>query len=230
MFPLRDTIPSRHRPVMTWTLIAVNLLVFLYELTLPEAELESLFHLFGIVPARLSDPSWALAVGYTSSGPWAFLTSMFLHGGLLHVISNLWTLWIFGDNVEDRMGPFRFLAFYLLCGLASGGVHWLTNVGSQVPTIGASGAIAGVLGAYFVLYPYSRVVTLVPIFFWPFFFELPAFFYLGFWFLSQVLSGSLSFGAVEGGGIAWWAHVGGFLAGIVLFRGFLRRRRVRDWQ
>ncbi len=210
---------------MTWALIAVNLLVFFYELTLPEVGLERLFYAFGVVPAQFSAPDWALQAGRPSAGVLAFLTSMFLHGGLLHVLSNLWTLWIFGDNVEDRMGPWRFLAFYLLSGLLAGLVHLLTNLDSQVPTIGASGAIAGVLGAYMILYPHSRVVTLVPVFFWPLFFEIPAVFYLAFWFLAQVFSAASS--ASGGGGVAWWAHVGGFLAGLLLFRLFLRPRPAR---
>ncbi len=207
---------------MTWTLIAVNLLVFLYELTLPEPVLERLFYAFGVVPASLMAPGRALEVGLPSAGLLTFFTSMFLHGGLLHVVSNLWTLWIFGDNVEDRMGPLRFLLFYLASGLAAGIVHLLTNLGSQLPTIGASGAIAGVLAAYMVLYPRSRVVTLVPVFFWPLFFEIPAFFYLAFWFVAQLFSAATAGGA--GGGVAWWAHVGGFLAGLLLLRFFIRPR------
>ena len=132
---------------------------------------------------------------------------MFLHGGWMHIIGNMWTLWIFGDNVEDRMGPLRFVCFYLLCGLAAGLVHWFTNLDSTLPTVGASGAIAGVLGAYFFLFPYARVIVLVPVLFLPFFFELPALVYLGFWALSQVLSGTLSLvGPREVGGVAWMPH------------------------
>ena len=149
---------------------------------------------------------------------------MFLHGGWMHIIGNMWTLWIFGDNVEDRMGPLRFVCFYLLCGLAAGLVHWFTNPDSTLPTVGASGAIAGVLGAYFFLFPYARVIVLIPVLFLPFFFELPALVYLGFWALSQVLSGTLSLvGPREVGGVAWWAHVGGFMAGIVLHFFFVQR-------
>ncbi len=223
MFPLRDTIPSRRRPVMTWTLIAVNLLVFLYELTLPAERLEGLFYTLGIVPARLTRPDWALEVGLPPGGTLTLLSSMFLHGGVFHLLSNMWTLWIFGDNVEDRMGPWRYLGFYLLAGLAAGAVHLATNLDSTIPTVGASGAIAGVLGAYMVLFPRSRVLTLVPVLFWPLFFEVPAVFYLGVWFLAQLLSGASEMvGAAGAGGVAWWAHVGGFLAGLALFRGFLR--------
>ena len=226
MFPLRDTIPSRRAPVVTWALIAVNCLVFAWQLALPEGSLLRLFHLYGMVPARFSSPGWAAEAGYPQSLALPFLTSMFLHGGFFHLLSNMWTLWIFGDNVEDRMGRLRYLLFYLSCGLGAGLVHWLTNLGSTVPTIGASGAIAGVLGAYLVLFPRSRVVTLVPLFFWPLFFEIPAYFYLAFWFVTQLLSGAsaLASGAAGAGGVAWWAHIGGFAAGFALHRLFLGRR------
>jgi membrane associated rhomboid family serine protease len=224
MIPIRDTIPARNRPIATWFLILVNGVVFFFELTMPQPVLEQFFYLFGIVPARFTHPDWAAWVGFPIDNYWPFLTSMFLHGGWLHILGNMWTLWIFGDNVEDRMGPVRFVVFYLLCGLAAGVVHHLTNADSTVPTVGASGAIAGVLGAYFVLFPRSRVVVLVPIFFFPFFFELPAIFYLGFWALSQVLTGTLSLAtSQEVGGVAWWAHVGGFTAGIALHFFFIRR-------
>jgi membrane associated rhomboid family serine protease len=223
MFPIRDTIPSRHLPVITWSLIAVNVLVFLYQLSLPEEAQQQLIYLFGIVPARFTNPDWASAVGFPAASLWPFVTTTFLHGGFFHILANMWTLWIFGDNVEDRMGPLRFLAFYLLCGIASGFLHVITNLDSTVPTIGASGAIAGVLGAYLRLYPRARIVTLVPIFIIPFFFQLPAYFYLGFWFLTQLLNGSFSVGGREAAGVAWWAHVGGFVTGLVLCPLFLRR-------
>ena len=218
MFPLRDGIPSRRCPAVTLALIAVNVLLFLYQLTLPEESLTQLFYLFGIVPARLSDPGWAASVGYAGSGWFSFLSSMFLHGGFLHLAFNMWTLWIFGDNVEDRLGRGRFLLFYLAGGLAAGGVQWAIDPASTVPTIGASGAIAAVLGAYLVLYPHSRILTLIPIVFYPLFVHIPALVYLGIWFLLQLTSGLSAFGpaAGEAGGVAWWAHVGGFVAGIVL--------------
>jgi membrane associated rhomboid family serine protease len=222
MIPIRDTIPSRRTPVMTWSLIAINTAVFLYQLTLGPEELQRLIYLFGIVPARYTHPDWAQWIGFPVDDYWPFITSMFLHGSWMHIIGNMWTLWIFGDNVEDRMGPWRFLVFYLLTGLVAGLTHWFTNLHSVVPTVGASGAIAGVLGAYFVLYPRSRIIVLLPIFFWPFFFELPAVTYLLFWFLSQVVSGTIAgLSASDVGGVAWWAHVGGFAAGMVLYRLFL---------
>ncbi|MGE5646162.1 MAG: rhomboid family intramembrane serine protease [Acidobacteriota bacterium] len=209
---------------MTWALILVNSLVFLLELAMSPYQLERSFYLFGIVPARFTHPDWAAWVGFPIDNYWPFLTSMFLHGGLLHIIGNMWTLWIFGDNVEDRMGPFSFLFFYLLCGLAAGIVHTLTNANSTIPTVGASGAIAGVIGAYFFLFPFSRVVVLVPIFFFPWFFELPSVLFIGFWALTQFFSGFLALaGPRNVGGIAWWAHVGGFLCGILLQFLFVKR-------
>jgi membrane associated rhomboid family serine protease len=207
---------------MTWALIAVNVAVFLYELTLPPDELERLFYFFGIVPARYSHPEWATVAGLPFDDYWPFVTCMFLHGGWAHIIGNMWTLWIFGDNVEDRMGPVRFLFFYLLTGLAAGLTHYFTNANSAVPTVGASGAIAGVLGAYFVLFPRAQIIVLVPIFFLPFFFQLPAVTYLLFWFLSQILGGAIAgLSSSQVGGIAFWAHAGGFVAGVLLHRLFI---------
>jgi rhomboid family protein len=228
LIPLRDTIPHRHAPVMTWALIGINLAVFLYELSLPPEDLERFIYLFGIVPARYSHPEWAHWMGLRVDDYWPFLTCMFLHGGWLHIIGNMWSLWIFGDNVEDVMGAWRFLIFYLLTGLAAGLTHYFLNIHSVVPTVGASGAIAGVLGAYFVLFPRSQILVVVPIFFFPFFFQLPAVTYLLFWFLSQILGGAVAgLSSSQVSGIAFWAHVGGFVAGIVLHRLFLSPERVR---
>jgi membrane associated rhomboid family serine protease len=223
MLPFRDDVPSRHVPVVTWSLIAVNVLVFLYQLSLPADAQEQLIYLFGIVPARFSHPDWASEVGFPAATLWPFVTTQFLHGGFFHVLANMWTLWIFGDNVEDRMGPLRYLAFYLICGVASGLLHVVTNLDSTVPTIGASGAIAGVLGAYLRLYPRSRILTMIPIFIIPFFVELPAYFFLGVWFFSNLLNGTFSIGGRAAAGVAWWAHVGGFLTGVALCPLFLRR-------
>jgi membrane associated rhomboid family serine protease len=232
MIPIRDTIPSRSAPVVTWSLIAINVLFFVYELGLEPAELERFVHLFGLVPARYTHPEWAAMLGFPIDDYWPFLTSMFLHAGVAHLVGNLWTLWIFGDNVEDRMGPVRFLVFYLLMGLAAGMTHWFTNLSSTIPTVGASGAIAGVLGAYFVLFPNARIVVMLPILFLPFFYELPAVAYLFVWFLSQLFGGTLAaVGPNEVAGIAWSAHVGGFVAGALLYRLFLipPRRRPRSF-
>jgi membrane associated rhomboid family serine protease len=234
MLPIGDTVPRRNVPITTWFLIASNVFVFLLELSMSPYRIERFFYLFGIVPARYTHPEWAAWVGFPVDNYWPFLTSMFIHSSGLHILGNMWTLWIFGDNVEDRMGPMRFLCFYLLCGIAAGIVHSLTNPDSRIPAVGASGAIAGVLGAYFFLFPYARIILLIPVFIFPFFFELPAVIYVGFWFLSQVFSGTLALASPdEVGGVAWWAHVGGFTAGIILHflfvkRGDAYRRPARD--
>ncbi len=226
MFPIRDTIPSQHPPIATVLLIIANCLVFIFELRMPPPVRDHFFQLFGIVPARLSHPEWALWFGFPVDNYWPLLTSMFLHAGWLHIIGNMWALWIFGDNVEDRMGPVRFVVFYLLCGLIAAVVHWLTNPHSAIPTVGASGAIAGVMGAYLILFPRSRVIVMVPVLIFPFFFELPAVFYLVFWAFMQVFSGTLSLADARSvGGVAWWAHAGGFSAGIALHSFFIRRNR-----
>jgi membrane associated rhomboid family serine protease len=214
MFPLRDTIPSRHFPIMNWLLLAANGLVFFFELSLSNAGLNELVGTFGIVPARLAagQPLFAISL----------FTSMFLHGGWLHFISNMWILFIFGDNVEDRMGSIPYLLFYLLSGIAAGLLQTVVAPGSQIPVIGASGAIAGVLGAYILLYPAARIVTFIPVFFLPWLVEVPALFFLGFWFVSQLFSGVAAIG-VATGGVAWWAHVGGFVFGLLLSRFFILR-------
>ncbi len=213
MIPLRDTIRSRHVPVMTWLLLVANVLVFLFESSLGVNLQNRFIYTFSIVPARLLDgqPLFFLSL----------FTSMFMHIGWFHLLSNMLTLYIFGDNVEDRMGSFPFLIFYLLSGLAAGLLQTFTSLNSIVPILGASGAIAGVLGAYMFLYPRARVVTLIFLFIIPWFVEIPALFYLAFWFISQLFSGIASFGAA--GGVAWWAHIGGFLFGLLLGRLFLLR-------
>jgi membrane associated rhomboid family serine protease len=226
LFPLRDTVRTRRTPIVNWLLIVANLLVFLYEVTLPEAELERFLYRLGAVPYLFFHPGVRAELGLGGSDWLPVLTSQFLHGGWLHVISNLWVLYIFGDNVEDRLGSVRYLFFYLLCGVAASLLHLYTNGDSRVPAIGASGAIAGVMGAYFVLYPHARVVTLIPVFFFPAIVEIPAYIFLLFWFLTQFFSGTLSLVTrSEAGGIAWWAHVGGFLAGIVLLMIFAPPQR-----
>ena len=219
MIPLRDVIPSHTTPVVTILVIALNALVFLYELSLGPRAQAAFMQFFGVVPAALE--------------PATLVTSMFLHGGWLHVLGNMLYLWIFGDNVEDRLGHGRFAVFYLMCGLAAALAQTVTSPHSIVPMVGASGAIAGVMGAYFVMFPRSRVLTLIPLFiFWEVI-ELPAIFFLGFWFLMQLASGvgSLSAATQTAGGIAFWAHVAGFVVGagsIVFFRR-PERQRVEWW-
>jgi len=225
MIPFRDNIPSRRYPIVTVLIIVVNTLVFVYQLFLPPKALETFIFHYGVVPARLElTAQYPLAVLRVTAT--SIFASMFLHGGWIHLIGNMWYLWIFGDNVEDRMGHFRFLVFYLLCGLAASLTHLAFNLGSSVPSIGASGAIAGVLGAYLLSYPFARVLTLVPfLIVWPVV-ELPAILVLGFWFVIQIFNGAAAVAstAQTGGGVAWWAHIGGFVAGMLLLPVFAQRR------
>jgi membrane associated rhomboid family serine protease len=223
MIPLHDNIPARKFPAINWTIIVVNGLFFLMELTLPRETLESFFYHFGLVPARYSDPQAAINFGLNPYSYWPFLTTMFLHGGLAHFIGNMWTLYIFGDNVEDRMGRFRYLLFYILCGLCASFTHYYLNRYSNVPALGASGAISGVMAAYMFLFPGSKIVFFFPFFFIPYFFELSAFFYIGVWFITQLFSGTSTLGSADTTGIAFWAHIGGFIAGSILFKLFSRK-------
>lgn len=221
MFPIKDTVFRSRFPVMTVCLMVLNGAVFLIELAMPERALNDLIYLFGLVPARYTHPAWAEFVGYPLDTYWPFVTNMFLHGGWLHVISNMWFLYLFGDNVEDRMGPFRFLLFYLLSGIAANLVHYIVSSESTAPVIGASGAVAGIMAAYLRLFPTARIVTLVPVLFYPFFFEVPAALFMLIWLLLQLVSGAASLAVAEsGGGIAWWAHIGGFAVGFLLIRPF----------
>jgi membrane associated rhomboid family serine protease len=217
VIPLRDVIPSRTTPYITVTIIVINALVFFHELSIGDAANEFVVQ-YGLVPA---DFSWVNV-----------LTSMFVHGGFLHVAGNMLYLWIFGDNVEDRMGHGRFIVFYLLCGAAAAFAQTVMAPNSDVPMVGASGAIAGVMGAYFVLYPRSRIVTLVPIFFFIQLIEVPAILFLGVWFLMQFVSGVGTIAeAANSGGVAFWAHVAGFVvgvAGVMVFRK-PERQRVEWW-
>ncbi len=230
MIPIRDTIRSETYPIVNSFIIAVNVLVFFLELSQGQG-LDGFIKIYGLVPARYSIPQIA-AYFTTGQQVLSFLTFMFLHGGFLHLLGNVWFLYIFGDNVEDRLGHFRYLVFYLLCGLASGISHLVINWHSVIPTIGASGAIAGVMGAYFILYPRAKVLTLVPIFIFFQFIELPAFLFLGVWFLFQFLSAAGA--SAQAGGIAWWAHIGGFVFGVIFLKLFEMlpasgaRKKVRD--
>jgi membrane associated rhomboid family serine protease len=219
MFPIKDTIQSRSFPIVNWLLIIANVAVFiLVQAPLGSRAFASFVNTYGLVPA---EPG----AGQVESAVTLF-TSMFLHGGWLHLISNMWALFIFGDNVEDRMGSGRYLVFYLLSGVAALAQVW-ADPGSRLPMVGAIGAIAGVLAAYLVLYPKARVITLVFIFFLVTFVEIPAVIYLGLWFVSQLFSGLLALGETAAtGGVAFWAHIGGFLFGLVMVRLFARRSRV----
>jgi membrane associated rhomboid family serine protease len=215
VIPLKDMTSRRSVPTVTLLLIAANVFVFIHQLSLPPTALEAFIKTYGLVPARIS-----LALGgrhYTLTQALVPLfTCMFLHAGFLHIIGNMWFLWIFGANVEDRLGAFPYLAFYLVCGIGSGVSQALFSWGSRVPSIGASGAISGVLGAYIVFFPGSRILTLIPLFIIWFTARIPAVIFIGLWFLAQFLSGVSSLGAASAGGVAWWAHVGGFLLGLLL--------------
>jgi membrane associated rhomboid family serine protease len=216
VIPLRDTVPTRTVPFVNVLLIVLNVFAFLVELGQGD-RFEAFVRTFAFVPQRFFHPS--LYDGWTfGANVVTIFTAMFLHGGLLHLGGNMLYLWIFGDNVEDDLGHFRYLVFYLACGAGATLLQAILMPGSRVPNLGASGAIAGVLGAYFVLHPRARIVTLVPLFFFFPLVEVPAGLYLLFWFLLQLWMGSSSLATARGaaGGVAWWAHVGGFVAGIVL--------------
>jgi membrane associated rhomboid family serine protease len=216
MFPIRDTIHSKNVPVVNLSLIGINVVVFLFQLSLG-ADLDRFVYYYGLVPARYFVPQLKEYFTFWQQ-IFAFISFMFLHGGFIHLIGNMWTLYIFGDNIEDRLGPARYILFYLTCGLTSGVSHLLLNPYSNIPTIGASGAIAGVMGAYFLLYPTSKVLTLIPIIIIPLFIEIPAYFFLGFWFLIQFINATGS--QAEISGIAWWAHIGGFIFGMIFIKLF----------
>ena len=214
MIPLRDNIPSKNYPIVNNTIIGINIVLYLIELTQGE-KLTSFIYLYGLVPARYSVPE---IMTYFTTGQqlFSFISFMFLHGSFLHLLGNMWMLYIFGDNIEDRLGPLRYLVFYMLCGMASGFSHLLFNLHSTAPVIGASGSIAGVMGAYFLLYPNAKILSLVPVLFIPFFFEIPAFLFLGFWFILQFLNAAWSHGSSSV--IAWWAHIGGFICGALFLK------------
>ena len=225
MIPFRDTVPLQNTPWVTWSLILANLLLFLFCRGLQGDELRSFQYLHGLIAARYMRPEWAASAGFPEDYT-PFITSIFLHGSWLHLIFNLWLLWIFGDNIEDRMGGVRILAFYLLCGLIAGLTHIYANPLSTVPTIGASGAIAGVMGAYFFLFPYARIVIWV--FFLPIFIEVPAIAFLGVWVIVQLYKVTTGLGAAATySDVAWFGHLGGFLAGMFLYKPFLLRERAR---
>ncbi|HNX28395.1 MAG TPA: rhomboid family intramembrane serine protease [Syntrophomonadaceae bacterium] len=214
MIPLRDSTPGQSFPLVTVTIIAINLVIFFYISQLNEAGAQQLFYTLGLVPGYYSEYETVL-LDYLP-----FLSSMFLHGSWMHVISNMWILWLFGDNVEDHMGKLKFLLFYLLCGIIAALTHFIIYPYSNVPVVGASGAVAGIMGAYFIMFRHASVLTFIP----PFFlFNIPAWVYLGFWIISQFWGGTVDLFITESSEqIAFWAHVGGFAAGALLYRFFLR--------
>jgi membrane associated rhomboid family serine protease len=218
MIPLRDSQPSRNFPAITLLLIVINVAVFLFEWSLEPFSRDYFVNMYGMVPAHLR--------------PSSMVTSMFLHGGWMHLIGNMWFLWIYGDNVEDVLGRPKYVVFYLACGVAAAVVHYVFNFYSRIPTVGASGAIAGVMGAYVVKYPHARITTLLPIIIFFTTVELPAWFILIYWFVLQIFSGVgelANSSGVQQGGVAWFAHVGGFLAGAVLIKVLPTRERYRAY-
>jgi membrane associated rhomboid family serine protease len=215
--PLKDENPTQRFPFVTVVLITLNVLIFLYQIFSPEGLQYSIYRM-GAIPYEITHFTTITQLPRISP-PLTLLTSLFLHGSFLHLFGNMLYLWIFGNNIEDFLGPFRFILFYLLSGLGASLVHIIFHPSSMIPMIGASGAIAGVLGAYFLLYPGARVLTIV--FFW--IIPVPAFFILGLWFVAQVMNIGI------GGGVAWFAHIGGFLIGVALIRIYAKRRRVQRW-
>ncbi|MBN2419450.1 MAG: rhomboid family intramembrane serine protease [Deltaproteobacteria bacterium] len=218
MIPIRNTIQPKNYPVSNSLIISANILIYILMIYQGE-RVDRLYFIYGIVPARYSMPEVA---SYFTLGQQilSLFSFQFIHGGFWHLLSNMWSLYIFGGNLEDRIGSVRYLMFYILCGCASGISHLVLNWHSTVPTIGASGAIAGVMGAYLILYPRSKILTLIPVFIIPYFVELPAALFLGIWFLIQFISATGTH--LHEGGIAWWAHIGGFISGMIFLQFFLK--------
>jgi len=227
MFPIRDTIRSRSFPIINWVIIIANVFVFFIQSNLSQSGLDRFLDMFALIPAQV-DINQPLSL-------YPFFTHMWLHGSLVHIISNMWMLVIFGDNVEDRLGSLRYLFFYVMGGIAAGILQYIFTVNPNLPAVGASGAIAAVMGAYFLFFPRSRVVTFVPIFLFGWFINVPSFIFLGIWFGTQLFSGVIELTTMAGaemGGVAWWAHIGGFVFGLVIASLFAvgkkPRRQYRD--
>lgn len=229
MIPVRDTIPCARTPYVTWVLIAINFIVFLFLQFIPEQSTNYILHMFGMVPIRFSHPELAQLYGYPNNNYLPFLTCMFLHASWMHVLLNMWMLWIFGDNIEDVMGTARFIIFFLICGLVATTVHLLYNPESTIPTVGASGALAGILGAYFFLFPYARIVIWIPILLLPIFIQVPAIAFLGVWVIFQLHEATTAVLIEQTHlDVAWWGHLGGFVSGAILFRFFVDTQKVQE--
>lgn len=216
MLPLRDNVPRRRKPIITGLIIAINIIIYLWQTTMDTYQLRVFLYNFGLIPGHFIED--IVASSYT------ILTSIFLHGGLGHLVGNMWILALFGDNVEDRMGRFSFLWFYIISGIVANFIHLIFNIGSTTPTIGASGAVAGIMAAYVFLFPLARVVSVIPIFFFPYIISIPALFFISIWFLTQVYYGTIGLAIGNAGGVAWWAHIGGFIFGAIFYRFFLRKK------
>ena len=227
MIPLRDINPRNTFPAVNIFLIAVNVLVYLYQLTLPPRLGHQFMLHYAMIPGQLTDSFGHPGVPLLGLAP--VFTSMFLHGGFMHLLGNMWFLGIFGDNIEDRLGHLRYLVFYLICGLGAAMAHFLTDPRSTIPVVGASGAISGVLGAYMLLFPGRKVITLIPLLIVFFTVRLPAVVILGYWFVIQFVSGFAALSGAPGPGVAWWAHIGGFVLGILLVKVFEQPMRRARW-
>jgi membrane associated rhomboid family serine protease len=219
--PLKDENPTTITPFITYILIAANIAIFLFEITLSPPQLDSFFHLFAVVPKELTASFNGITVGQPVPEPLTLITSQFLHGSFLHVGFNMLFLWIFGNNIEEELGHFKFIVFYLICGALAALAQWFFSTDSAIPSLGASGAIAGVMGAYILKFPKVRILTLIPFGIFWYTVRIPAFFFLGFWFVQQAFNGismlqvPVNVG-MEGGGVAYWAHAGGFVFGALL--------------
>ena len=217
MIPIKDNIFCKTTPYVSWVIMAICIGIFVSMRMMSDETVRQLTYLYGMVPIRYSNPEWATAFGLPPDRYLSFLTSLFLHGGWLHIIINMWFIWIFAKNIEDKMGHGKFLIFYLVCGLFATIVQWYFDPELMIPVVGASGAIAGILGVYFFIFPYARIVIWFPLFLLPIFFELPAIAFLGFWIIIQLQKAttSMMFDNVTAD-VAWWAHLGGFIAGAIL--------------
>ena len=219
MVPLNDDNPTRITPYITYIFITVNVLVFIHEMSLNQSQLNSFFQLYAVVPEELTASFNGVSVNQPVPEWLTLISSQFLHGGFMHVAGNMLFLWVFGNNIEDRLGHFKYIIFYITCGILAALAQWFFSMQSGVPSLGASGAIAGVMGAYIIRFPRARILTLVPLGFFITTIRIPAVFFLGFWFVQQAISGVASLGAtsdIETGGIAYWAHAGGFVFGVLL--------------
>lgn len=227
MIPIRDSIPCNTTPYVSWGIMAICTGVYLLMLLMPDAMAQHFLYMYGMVPLRYSNPTWSQHFGLPPDYYFSFLSSLFLHGGWVHLLVNMMFMWIFADNIEDLMGHKRFAVFYLICGLLATYIQWYFSQNLVVPVVGASGAIAGVLGAYFFRFPYARVVIMVPILFFPLFFEIPAIAFLGVWVILQLqeLSTAAMFPSL-GGNSAWYAHLGGFVVGALIHPLFIDKPTV----
>lgn len=226
MFPLQDSNHARNFPFVNYSLLLLNVIFFLFEVSMPEEVLNEFIKTYGFVPRRFLEQ-------FGIDQIFTIFSAMFMHGGWLHLLSNMWALHIFGDNVEDKMGHISYFVFYIICGIVAAATQIFVLPDATLPTIGASGALAGVLGGYLLLFPTARIITFIPIFIIPYFIEVPAVLFLGIWFFTQFFTGlgalDASPLAAESGGVAWWAHVGGFLAGMLLVKVFTAKKRHREY-